>query len=150
MLPLSEKIDENEGLGRVICDSSKPRNYKKTAFYFDEEEQRYIVNVAKFMDAKNNPTELSVNRTSTLSVEKAHELGLSHKKQFQPLRTYHGFAEVKAGLCFKNNCDIKKDDIGGSLPYHANIIYPYAQKLEGDQAIAAELAYKAELHRYEE
>jgi hypothetical protein len=92
--------------------------------------------------------ELSVNRISTLSSEDAHGLGIAHKNDYQKDSTYHGFAEVIARLCYDLNCQVKKDDVGGKKPYHANIVYPVGQK-EDSQEIAVQLAFRAEFHKYE-
>lgn len=147
-ISLPDEITEDEKLARVICASSKPKRYKRTAFYYDESEKRYVVLVGQFI-SHNNPIELSVNRISTISLELAHQLGLNHRNDYQPQSTYHGFAELRAALCFENGCKVEKDDLGGTKPYHANIIYPYAQgEKENDQEMAAQLAYHAEFKKY--
>lgn len=147
IVSLSKVITPEEKLARIICDSSKKNKYTKTAFSFNEEEDRYIVKTGKFIDIRN-PSELSINRISTIPLEQAHLLGVTHQQEKQPDSTYHGFAEVDAELCFQNNCDVKKDDIGGKKPYHANIIYPYAQGKEDNQEIAVQLAYHARFRRF--
>ena len=95
-----------------------------------------------------NPSELSVNRNSSISIEETHQLGIIHQQERQPKSTYHGYAEVTAQLCFDTKCRVQKDDVGGKQPYHANIIYPYAQDKEDNQEIAVQLAYHAEFIKH--
>jgi|GEM_PF-2454301 len=140
-------VSEGEDLGRIICDSGDPKKYEKTAFKYNSAEGRYEVNTSKFIDTRY-PSILSVNRISTISHNKAHELGKQHRKERQPTSTYHGFAKIKAKICFNNRCRVEKDDDGGRKPYHANIIYPYDQIAKEDkQEIAIQLAYYAEFIR---
>lgn len=147
-LPLSELVESNELLQRIICGSSKKGRYSKTCFSYNTVEERYEVNVAVFTDYSSEYN-VSVNRLNTISEKEAHGLGMHHQQTYQTTRTYHGYAKVSAGLCFKYSCNIKKDDLGGTNPYHANIIYPAPQSEEDGQEIASKLAYHAEFVRYE-
>lgn len=145
---LPNTISEDEELARVVCASSKAKKYEKTAFYLNEE-KKYVVNVLVFL-SHNNPIELSVNRISTITYQESHELGKQHQRDNQKTSTYHGFAKVKAKLCFDKGCKVQKDDIGGTKPYHANIIYPYSQTKEDNQEIAVELAHHAEFIKHDD
>ena len=149
-MSLPAAVAAHEKLARIICASSRRRRYERDAFYYDEAEQRYIIVPRQFIDARppSHGKELSVNRISTLSLEEAHELGVAHRHARQPELTYHGFAELTAQACFEKDCRVEKDDMGGTQPYHANIIYPYPQK-EGEQEVATKLAHLAELKRFE-
>ena len=145
---LPETISEDEKLARIICASSKPAKYKKTHFYFNEQSNKYVILPGVFIDDRN-PAELSVNRISSITLQEAHQLGLDHQKEKQPQSTYHGFGEVTAKLCYDNKCALKKEDYNGTKPYHANIVYPYAQNGKEDkQEIAAVLAFHAEMYKY--
>lgn len=147
-ISLPDIVQENEKLARIICASSKPKNYEQTAYRFDESSKRNIVLTAQFID-KRYPSELSVNRISSLTLEESHNLGLEHQQKRQSNLTYHGFAEITAKICFDNNCQVKKEDYDGEQPYHANIIYPYPQESKEDkQEIAVQLAYNAEFRKY--
>ena len=147
---LPDAVAAHEKLARIVCASSRPRKYQKNAFRFNVAEQRYIVVAKQFIDGRppSYGKELSVNRISTLSLDEAHALGVAHRHARQPALTYHGFAEITAQTCFENDCRVTKDDMGGTQPYHANIIYPYPQK-EDSQEVAAKLAHLAELKRFE-
>ncbi len=145
MTRLPDQVSEDEKLARVICGSSRVRS-NKNRFYFDENTGKYVVKVGAFMDTRN-PMQLSVNRISTLSLDKVHELGVLHRDEYQRGLTYHGFAQIVARLCFDLNCQVQKDDYGGTKPYHANIIYPVGQK-EDTQEIAVQLAFHAEFIQY--
>ena len=145
MAQLPDEVSEDEKLARVICGSSRPRN-NKGKFYFDQNAGKYVVQVGVFIDTRN-PMQLSVNRISTLSLEEAHDLGVSHRDEYQKGSTYHGFAQAVARVCFELNCQVQKDDYGGTKPYHANIIYPVGQK-EDSQEIAVQLAFHAEFIHY--
>ena len=147
---LSDTVIPEEDLARIICDSSKPKNYEKTSFRYSKEEGRYIICTGKFIDSRN-PTTLSVNRISTLSEQEAHKLGIIHQKEKQSQLTYHGFAKITAKLCFDKGCGVKKDDDDGKKPYHANIIYPYSQDAkEEKQEVAVYLAFHAELRKFDD
>ena len=148
-MSLPDVVAAHEKLARIICASSRRRRYERDAFYYDEAEQRYVVVPIQFVDERppGHGEELSVNKISTLSLEEAHELGVAHQQARQPELTYHGFAEITAQACFDNDCRVEKDDMGGTQPYHATIIYPYPQKRKSHE-VAAELAYRAELKRF--
>ncbi len=148
---LPEDISPNEKLARTICASSKLARYKRTAFYFDEEQNKYVVRVEVFIDDRppSLGKELSVNRISTISLDAAHQLGLEHQIKKQQLLTYHGFAELLAQHCFDYKCSVVKDDDNGQKPYHANIVYPSPQSTkEDEQEIAVKLALKANFIKF--
>jgi hypothetical protein len=145
MTQLPDEVSEDEKLARVICGSSRIRN-NKNRIYLDQNAGKYVVKVGTFIDTRN-PMQLSVNRISTLSLDEAHDLGVRHRDEYQRESTYHGFAQVVARVCFELNCQVKKDDYGGTKPYHANIIYPVGQK-EDSQEIAVQLAFHAEFVSY--
>lgn len=145
MTQLPDEVSDDEKLARVICGSSKQRN-NKDKFYFDTNVEKYVVKVGAFIDIRN-PMQLSVSRISTLLLDEAHDLGVRHRDEYQRGSTYHGFAEVLARVCFELNCQVHKDDYGGTKPYHANIIYPVGQK-EDSQEIAVQLAFHAEFIQY--
>jgi hypothetical protein len=142
---LPDEVSGDEKLARVICDGRKPKR-SRAKFYFDESAGKYIVKVGAFIDNRN-PMQLSVNRISTLSLDRAHDLGVRHRDQCQSELTYHGFAQIFASRCFDLNCEVKKEDYGGTEPYHAYIIYPVGQK-EDSQEIAVQLAFHAEFVQY--
>lgn len=105
------------------------------------------------MDSRN-PTELSVNRVSTLDNEGAHRLGIEHVENIirnnpEQKRVYHGFAKLKAQIVYSEKCNIVKDDINGTKPYHANIIYPRNQGVKFDDIeLAIVLATNSQPMRY--
>ena len=145
MTYLPDEVSGEEKLARVICDSKKPKK-SRAKFYFDERARKYIVKVSAFIDTRN-PMQLSVNRISTLSLDRAHDLGVRHRDRYQKELTYHGFAEILASMCFDLNCEVKKEDYNGTEPYHADIIYPVGHK-EDSQEIAVQLAFYAEFVQY--
>ena len=145
MTQLPDEVSEDEKLARVMCGSSRLRN-NRNIFYLDQNTGKYVVKVGAFIDTRN-PMQLSVNRISTLSLDEAHNLGVLHRDEYQRGSTYHGFAQVIARVCFELNCQVQKDDYGGTKPYHANIIYPVGQK-EDSQEIAVQLAFHAEFIHY--
>jgi len=145
MTQLPNEVSEDEKLARVICGSSRINN-NKNRFYFDQNSRKFVVKVGTFIDTRN-PMQISVNRISTLSLDEAHYLGVRHRDEYQRGSTYHGFAQVVARTCFELNCQVQKDDYGGTKPYHANIIYPVGQK-EDSQEIAVQLAFHAEFIQY--
>jgi hypothetical protein len=152
MTQLPDVVSHDENLARVICFSSKPKKYMEL-FYFDENLGKYAVKVGVFIDDRD-PMQLSVNRISTLSLDRSHDLGLRHKEKYQPQLTYHGFAKVLASMCFDLNCKVEKHDYNGTRPYHANIFYPINRMenservMEESQAIAVKLAHLAEFVKY--
>jgi len=145
-ISLSEVIDSSENLGRIICAGSTRSSYRKS---FDEDPQnpgKYFVKTGVFID-KRTPMQFSVNRISTLTEQQVHKLGLDHQeKTGRP--SYNGYAKIKAELCYGLNCVIEKDDVNGTNPYHANIIYPEVNEKQDYQEIAAQLALHAEFVKY--
>ena len=143
-------IGAEENLGRILHGGSKKKYIKRL---FDPETGN--VKPSQFMDSRN-PTELSVNRVSTLNVIQAHEFGIKHvekinKNNNQQIQVYRGYAKLIAQIAYDEECKIIKDDLNGTNPYHANIIYPREQgsKFE-DMEIAIVLAEKSELVRFEQ
>ena len=62
-------------------------------------------------------------RVSTLDNEGAHRLGIEHVENIirnnpEQKRVYHGFAKLKAQIVYSEKCNIVKDDINGTKPYH--------------------------------
>ena len=105
------------------------------------------------MDTRD-PYKISVNRISTLTLEEAHALGLEHRDEInrdkEKPETYHGFGKLSVQVCLGAGCTkVEKDDMQGTKPYHANIVYPKAQKFD-DMEIAIILAEHARLVRYED
>lgn len=147
--PLNAGIKRNEKLARIICDSKTPRKYRKK-FYLNEETGEYTVTALTFIDTKH-PSSLSVHRCSFLSISGMHGIGLNHQKTRQPELTYHGYAHLMAEFCYDAGCQIEKDDMDGTLPYHANILYPKDQTKDEDaQEIATILAFHARFEPHEE
>lgn len=144
---LSEIIDAEETLARVACGSSKFIK-NKSFFYKDKETGVVRANVALFIDNRN-PAELSINRISTLKKSATHELGLIHKNEYQPMTTYWGYAKIKAEICYSKNCRVVKDDIGGTKPFHANIIFPKNSEFIEIQEIAVYFALKSTFKIFE-
>jgi hypothetical protein len=134
-------INPDEVLARVACGSSKLTK-NKALFYKDDETGIIRANVTLFMDARN-PAELSVNRIFTLSEGEAHKLGETHRAAHQPTATYWGYAQINASICFSKNCEVIKDDMGGTKPYHANIVFPKDASFQEIQAIATYFAFKS-------
>ena len=140
-ISLPDDVAEDEELARIICASSNENKRKRYAFYFCDNEKKYIIRTGQFMEDRY-PSTLSVNRVSSIPVSKAHELGEEWRMSYKPHHVYYGYGELTAQTCLSVNCKLEKDDLGGENPFHANILYPYPQK-EDNQEIAVELAYKA-------
>lgn len=116
-ITLPEHIDAKEDLARVLHGGTKQKSIKKI---FDPKTGQ--IQPSQFMDSRN-PTELSVNRVSTLDNEGAHRLGIEHVENIirnnpEQKRVYHGFAKLKAQIVYSEKCNIVKDDINGTKPYH--------------------------------
>jgi hypothetical protein len=126
LITLSEDVDDTEEIARIICD-------KKLIAQNNE------IKVGAFL-YKPIPTEISVNRISTLDNQARHDLGKKHQEKNQPDRTYYGYAQIQVKICRDLGCDVIKDDVGGTLPYHANIIYPTPQLKQTDFKIATKIA----------
>ena len=138
-------VSGEEMLARNLIGGNSKKSVKKL---FDPDNG--TIKPSRFLD-KRNPTEISVNRISTLSEREAHQLGIAHKdetnKTAESAQTYHGYAAILAQTCYDAECHVRKDDEGGTKPYHANIVYPKEQKYD-DMEIAVVLATKATLIRY--
>ena len=149
---LPDIVDAKEYIARNIIGGSSRKSIKK--LYNPNTDE---VNPSRFLDDRN-PIELSVNRISTLSLEKTHQLGLTLTEEInnnnstaKPL-SYHGYAQLTKRQCLDAGCvDVLKEDYNGTKPYHANIIYPREQSRKADDMeIANNLAFVAELIRYDE
>lgn len=144
---LPDNISPNEKLARIICGSSQPKKNKSRVIYRTSS-KKYEVQVSVFLDSRF-PAEVSVNRISTISEDESHLLGLEHRDANCPLLVYLGYAQVLAGFCRDFGCEIEKDDYNGIKPYHANLLYPKAQRKEDDQSIAVKLAFHSRFYLYD-
>ena len=63
---LPEYVDDTEEIARIICDKKSIKNS--------------IVSHTAFLDTRN-PTELSVNRITTLNTHARHDLGKQHQEK---------------------------------------------------------------------
>ncbi len=134
-------IVDNEKLARIISAGSTWKSQKKRLAKVDE---TFKAKPSIFLDERN-PMELSVNRISTITIDEAHSLGLLHSQNNPKSPSYTGFAQIVASIAFTHKCEVKKDDVNGTKPYHANIIYPSANK-EDCMEIAVKLSYNASIH----
>lgn len=144
---LSSVVGKEEELARNLIGGSSRKSIKK--IYNPNTDE---IKPSQFLDTRY-PTELSVNRISTLTDAIAHELGLQLKDEMnsgntEQLKIYHGFGKLTAQICLDAGClSIEKEDYKGKKPYHANIIYPAKEKFE-EMEIAIILAFKSELIKY--
>ncbi len=143
---LQKEILKNEKLARIICASRKQKKYQKKIIY-DADNDNWNVQVSVFLDDRN-PSEISVNKITTLDLENSHYLGLEHKNEKQPELKYYGFAQINASICYEQNCIILQDDLKGLKPYHANIIYPEEQNTSNHD-IATTLAFISVFEKYD-
>ena len=144
---LGDVVQPNENLARNLIGGSSSKNLKKL---FEPKTEN--IKPSQFFDSRN-PKELSVNRISTLTDAKAHELGLQLKDEInaknpEQLKAYHGYGKLTVQICLDAGCSrVEKEDYKGKKPYHANIIYPAKEKFE-EMEIANILAFKAKLFKY--
>ncbi|HRI75525.1 MAG TPA: hypothetical protein PLX33_00900 [Alphaproteobacteria bacterium] len=130
-----------EDLARHLCGGKKRKSIRK--LYNPETLE---ANPSQFMDTRT-PTELSVDRVSTLSLSEAFQLGwkfFTEGPANDPNKTYHGFAKLLTRHCREAQCEVVAATYNGEKPYHANIQYPREVK-EDDMEYANILAKKTEV-----
>jgi hypothetical protein len=145
-ISLPNIVSNDERIARVIHGGSSPKSTKKL---YNPSTNK--INPSRFMDNRN-PRELSVNRISTLTTDQSHALGLTFVNDLnlkQSLAvTYHGYGELTVKTCLDVGCTgVIKDDVGGTKPYHANILYPEKERFE-ELDIANVLAFHAVLIKH--
>lgn len=138
---LPDIVSDDERIARVIHGGSSLKSIKKL---YNPSTNK--IKPSRFMDDRN-PRELSVNRISTLTIDESHALGVAFVDDLNSKSggnvTYHGYGELTVKICLEAGCtEVIKDDVAGTKPYHANILYPKKEVFE-ELDIANVLAFHA-------